>query len=74
MKYECGETLRALEPVYHLFPTTSEFTVLAVTDIITCGVFVKQVVFLTVNHRGPLPLREVHSTDEIRVWRDPGGS
>ena len=38
------------------------------------GVFVKQVVFLTVNHRGPLPLRELHSTDEIIVWRDPGGS
>ena len=38
------------------------------------GVFVKQVVFLTVNHRGPLPLRELHSTGETRVWRDPGGS
>ena len=34
----------------------------------------EQVVFLTVNHRGPLPFRELHSTDEIRVWRDPGGS
>ena len=31
----------------------------------------RQVVFLTVNHRGPLPSRELHSTDEIRVWRDP---
>ena len=40
----------------------------------TCGVFVNQVVFLTVNHRGPLPLREIHSTDETIVWRDPGGS
>ena len=29
-------------------------------------------VFLTVNHRGPLPLRELHSTDETLVWRDPG--
>ena len=38
------------------------------------GVFVKQVVFLTVSHRGPLPLRELHSTDEEFVWRDPGGS
>ena len=36
----------------------------------------KQVVFLTVNHRGPLPLRELHSTDDTIdiVWRDPGGS
>ena len=42
------------------------------TDV--CGRFVEQVVFLTVNHRGPLPLREIHSTDETRVWRDPGGS
>ena len=39
------------------------------------GVFVLQVVFLTVNHRGPLPFREVHSsTFETIVWRDPGGS
>ena len=37
-------------------------------------VFVKQVVVLTVNHRGLLPLRELHSTDETIVWRDPGGS
>ena len=40
----------------------------------TSGIFVKQVVFLTVNHRGPLPLRELHSTGETLVWRDPGGS
>ena len=40
----------------------------------TSGTFVKQVVFLTVNHRGPLPLREIHSTGETIVWRDPGGS
>ena len=41
-----------------------------------CHVFVKQVwfFFFTVNHRGPLPLRELHSTDETLVWRDPGGS
>ena len=38
------------------------------------ALFVKQVVFLTVNHRGPLPLTELHSTDEILAWRDPGGS
>ena len=38
------------------------------------GCFVEQVVFLTVYHRGPLPLRELHSTDETQVWRDPGGS
>ena len=44
------------------------------TDIHVCGVFVKQVIFLTVNHRGPLPLRELHSTDDTIVWRDPGGS
>ena len=51
----------------------SEFTLpKAVTQ--TCGVFVNQVVFLTVNHRGPLPLRKIHSTDETIVWRDPGGS
>ena len=39
-----------------------------------CGILVNQVVFLTVNHRGPLPLRELHSTDETIVCRDPGGS
>ena len=26
------------------------------------------------NHRGPLPLKELHSTGETIVWRDPGGS
>ena len=36
--------------------------------------FFQQVVFLMVNHHGPLPLRELHSTDETIVWRDPGGS
>ena len=30
--------------------------------------------FVTVNYRGPLPLRELHSTDETIAWRDPGGS
>ena len=71
---ECGETLGDLEPVYDLFTITSEFTLPeAVTQ--TCGdIFVKQVVFLTVNHRGPLPVRELHSTEEAIVWRDPGGS
>ena len=44
------------------------------TDRQVAYVFVKQVVFLTVNHRGPLPLRELHSTGEILVWRDPRGS
>ena len=39
-----------------------------------CGITVKQVVFITANHRGPLPLRELHSTDEVWVWRDPGRS
>ena len=63
-KHEYGETLGDLEPVYDLFTSTSEFTL----------AFVKQVVFLPVNHRGPLPLREIHSTDETWVWRDPGGS
>ena len=38
----------------------------------TSDVFVKKVVFLTVNHRGPLPFRELHSTDETIVWRDLG--
>ena len=34
--------------------------------IYVCGIFEKQVVFLTVNHRGPLPFRELHSTDDNR--------
>ena len=53
------------------FRFSSEFTLPTVVMTQTCGVFVKQVVFLTVNHRGPLPLRELHSTDETWVWRDP---
>ena len=30
-------------------------------------------IFYTVNHRGPLPMKELHSTGETIVWRDPGG-
>ena len=30
--------------------------------------------FHTVNHCGPLPLKELHSTGETIVWRDPRGS
>ena len=40
----------------------------------TSGIFVKQVVFRMVNHHGPVPLKELHSTGETIVWRDPGGS
>ena len=40
----------------------------------TSGIFVKQVVFHTVNHHWPLLLKELHSTGETIVWRDPGGS
>ena len=62
-----------LEPVYDIFPITSELKVpYAATQ--TRVVFVKRVVFLMVNHGRLLPLREVHSTDEAIVWRDPGGS
>ena len=43
-------------------------------EIVTSGIFVKPVIFLTVNPRGLLPLRELHSTDETTVWKDPGGS
>ena len=43
----------------------------AVTQAI--GIFVKQVVFLTVNHHGPLPLRDVHSTIEENNVERPWG-
>ena len=65
---ECGETLGDLEPVYNLFPITNEFALpetVTRTQTCICVIFVKQVVFLTVYHRGLLPLRELHSTDEI---------
>ena len=73
-KQESLESLGILEPFYNPFLASSEFTLPAVVMIQTCGVFVEQVVFLTVNHHGPLPLKELHSTDETWVWRDPGGS
>ena len=69
----CGETLGDLEPVYDPFPITSELALPeAVTQ--TCGVSVEQVVFLTVDHRGPLTLRAFHSSNETRVCRDLGES
>ena len=43
-------------------------------EIVTSSIFVNLVVFLMVNHHGLLPLRELHSTGETIVWRDPGGS
>ena len=64
---KCGETLGDFEPVYDPFPTSSEFTLPAAVMTQTCGVFVEQVVFLTVNHRGPLPLRELHSLSLIHI-------
>ena len=39
-----------------------------------CGILLNEVIFLTVNHCGPLPVRKLHSTGETIVWRDPGGS
>ena len=62
-----------IEPVSDLFPITGEF-ILSNDVTQTNGVAVKQVVSLTVDHRGPLPSRELLPTDETRVWRDPGGS
>ena len=41
---------------------------------LTSGIFVKQMVFLMVNHRGLLPLRELPSTGETIVFRGPEGS
>ena len=40
----------------------------------TSGFLVKPIVYFTVNHHRLLPLRELHSTHETIVWRDPGGS
>ena len=39
-----------------------------------CGILLNEVIFLTVNLCGPLPVRKLHSTGETIVWRDPGGS
>ena len=60
--------------ILSLFATCYKWIHLARGCVTDKGVFVRQVVFLTVNRRGPLPLRELHSTDETRMWRDPGGS
>ena len=70
----CGETLGDLEPVYDLFPIAREFALPEEVTETYDDIFAKRVVFLTVNHRGPLPVGELHSTDETSVWRDPGGS
>ena len=74
MKHECGETLGDLEPVCDLFLITSEFNLLEAVKKEYMWLCVKQVVFLTMNHRGPLPLRALHSTDETKMWKDPARS
>ena len=66
-----GGSWACLRPVSDL---TSEFILSEAVGDTDIHVFVKQVVFLTVNPRGPLPLRELHSTDDTIGWRDPGGS
>ena len=66
------DTLWCIE-IVDQFAVTGEFTLPVVMTLIG-GDFVEQVVFLALNHRGPLPLKEIHSADEIRVSRDPGGS
>ena len=55
---------------------TSDFNLPeAVTQTIGMAGLCKAGLFVhTVNHCGPLPLRELHSTDKTIVWRDPGGS
>ena len=58
---------------FFFFFLVSEFTVPEAVSQ-TNGVFVNQVEIIPANHRGPLPLRELHSTDETTVWRDPRGS
>ena len=81
-KQYCGETLGDLGPVYDPFPITSELTLPeAVGDTYEhiclwrlCEVGHLKIIFFTMNHWGPLPLRELHSTDETIAWRDPGGS
>ena len=73
MKHECGETLGDLEPVDDLFTITSEVNLPeAVTQ--TSGLFLQPANFLTVNPRGPLPLREIRFIGETIERRDPGGS
>ena len=69
-KYECGETLGDLEPVYDPFLITSEFD-LPETVTQTCTWHLcrkrptEKVVILTVNHRGPLTPREGHHWNMI---------
>ena len=72
-KQECGETLGDLEPVYDLLTITNKFIIQeAVTQ--TSGLFLQPANFLTVNPRGPLPLREIRFIGETIERRDPGGS
>ena len=57
MKYECGETLGDIEPVYDLFSITNEsVSPEAVTLCETRPA--EKVVILTVNHRRPLTSRK----------------
>ena len=56
MKYECGETLGDLEPVYDLFSITSEF---GLPEAVTlCKTRPAEKVIIMVNHRGPLTSRK----------------
>ena len=76
-KQQCGETLGGLEPLYDLFTFTSEFTLpKAVTQ--TCDIFVSKAGSFSYGESPRTPpspsVKELHSTDETTVWRDPRGS
>ena len=86
IKHKCFENLRRTQ-FYEMLKRTEPLSKLPrkrednketkMSKMSKCHVFVKQVSFFsffTVNHCGPLPLRELHSTDETIAWRDPGGS
>ena len=68
-KYECGETLGDLEPVYDLFSITSEFGLPAAVTLCETRP-AKKVVILNVNHRRLLTLRK-HNCGETWVGWGP---
>ena len=64
-----------LEPVYDPFPITSEFTLPeAVTQTYTCMWHLGEAGhFCYGKSPRTLPFRELHTTVETIMWKDPGG-
>ena len=72
MKYEYGETLGDLEPVYDLFPITSEFTLAEAVTVLFFFSFFFCLFFFFFFYSTP-PAKHEYGKTRVRVGMGGGG-